>query len=516
MPAITVKPSASVLVHSDLRRRTAFLSSACLFSPDTLLTSATRKLIVIALFALGAAGGIQAQTLNVRLAVVSTSPARLRIAAEFSKPTDVISFPNAYGSALGLAERIENVVGSDVSGRTIVARKLAPGEFQLAEKIDKITYEVNLSEAIPPAQHSHVSSLTPERGLLMLSDLLPRSMKGPGAFSSAQIQLNLPAGWSAESNTQKKTSSTHFSDEPDKAVFLIGPQLQRRARRIGAKDFSVVMSGDWQISDKDVLKVAGRIVQEYSKLTGFELKRDAVLLLAPFPVAAPPARWTAETRGNAVVLLLGNQGNSRETKARLGIALAHEAFHLWVPNSLKLQGDYDWFFEGFTVYQALRMDLRLQLISFHEYLDTIARVYDSYMSSPERDNFSLIQAAERRWTTSTSVVYDKAMLVAFLYDLRLRAGSNCKTSVADAYRQLFQRDLTRQADANETIIKVLNELIGQQSFARDYIDGVGVIDLDAALSPYGINVSHRDSGTKFSAEHATKEQRKVLECLARN
>jgi predicted metalloprotease with PDZ domain len=512
MPAFTVKPDSPSLVHRDLRRRTSlfpkyFRAAARLIFPH---------LIVVVLLALTATAGVQAQNLKVRFAVASTSPNRIQVNVQFATPTDVISFPNAYGSALGLAERIENVVGRDVSNQTIVARKLAPGEFQLAEKISEISYDVNLSEAVPPAQHSHVTSLTPERGLLMLSDLLPRSMKGAGAFSSALVQLDIPAGWTAESNTQKRTSSTYFSDEPDTAVFLIGPQLQRKAQRIGARDFSVVVSGDWPLGDKDVLKVATRIVQEYSKLTGFELKRDAVLLLAPFPVAAPPTRWTAETRGNAVVLLLGNQGKSKQIRSRLGIALAHEAFHLWVPNSLKLAGDYDWFFEGFTIYQALRMDMRLQLISFNDYLETIARVYDSYMSSPERDSLSLIQAAERRWTTSTSVVYDKAMLVAFLYDLQLRAGSDCKASVADAYRQLFQRDLTRQADANETIIKVLNELVGQQSFARDYIDGVGVINLDAALSPYGIQVSHTSSGTKLSAEHATQAQRKVLGCLARN
>jgi predicted metalloprotease with PDZ domain len=516
MPAITVKPSASVLVHPDLCNPTPFLSSACLLSLNTILTSATWKLIVIALFALGAAGGVQAQTLNVRLAVVSTSPARLRIAAEFPKPTDVISFPNAYGSALGLAERIENVKGQDANGQVVAVRELAPGEFQAPAGAKQITYEVNLSEPMPPAQDSHVSSLNTERGLLMLSDLLPRSIKGNGAFSSVQIQLELPAGWAAESNTQKQTSSTYLTDEPDKVVFLIAPRLERKVQRIGARDFSVVMSGDWQIAGKDVLKVAGQIVQEYSKLTGFELKRDAVLMLVPFAGNAPPSRWTAETRGNAVVLVLGSKGSSKQVKSRLGIALAHEIFHLWVPNSLDLAGDYDWFFEGFTIYQALRMDLRLHLISFNDYLDTIARVYDSYLSSPGRDNLSLIEASERRWTTSTSAVYDKAMLVAFLYDLQLRAGSGCKSSLADLYRQLFQRVVTRQADANETIIGVLNAQAGQQSFARQYIESAGIINLEAMLSPYGIIVSRTSTGSKFSIAHADKPQQKVLNCLARD
>jgi hypothetical protein len=564
MPAITVKPSLRLLVHPVSSSRTSLFSSvilgprasrpqcakrengcgllsfyrkntACLrraaggtpavpakswragfFRTSLAPGSARQKLIVVALIALAASAGVQAQTLNLRIAAASSSPARIRISVEFPKPTDVSSFPNAYGSALGLAERIENVAGRDANGQVVAVRKLAAGEFQTAEKFNQISYEVNLSEPMPPAQHSHVSWLNSERGLLMLSDLLPRSIKGPGAFSSVQIQLELPAGWTAESNTQKQTSSTYFTEEPDKAVFLIGPQLQRKAQRIGAQDFSVVLSGDWPIADKDVLKIAGQIVQEYSKLTAFELKRNAVLMLVPFPGDASPARWTAETRGNAVVLLLGRRGSGKQIKSRLGIVLAHEIFHLWVPNSLNLDGDYDWFFEGFTIYQALRMDLRLHLISFNDYLDTIASVYDSYLSSPDRDNLSLIKASERRWTTSTSVVYDKAMLVAFLYDLQLRARSVCKVSLVDLYRQLFRRVMTRQADANETIIGIINEQVAQQSFARQYIEGVGVINLETVLSPYGIIVSHTSSGTKLSADHANKAQKKLLNCLARN
>jgi predicted metalloprotease with PDZ domain len=216
------------------------------------------------------------------------------------------------------------------------------------------------------------------------------------------------------------------------------------------------------------------------------------------------------------VLLLGSRGSVKQIKSRLGIVLAHEIFHLWVPNALKLEGDYDWFFEGFTIYQALRMDLRLHLISFADYLDTIARVHDSYMSSPDRENLSLIEASERRWTTSSTLVYDKAMLVAFLYDLQLRSTSGCKASLVDVYRQLFQRLTTRQAGANETIIGALDEQLGQQSFAQQYIEGNGIINLVSALSPYGIAVRQTSSGTKLSAHPTDKAQKKVLNCLARN
>ena len=38
----------------------------------------------------------------------------------------------------------------------------------------------------------------------------------------------------------------------------------------------------------------------------------------------------------------------------------------------------------------------------------------------DADELSLIDASERRWTTGNAAVYDKGMLVAFLYDLAIR------------------------------------------------------------------------------------------------
>ena len=64
------------------------------------------------------------------------------------------------------------------------------------------------------------------------------------------------------------------------------------------------------------------------------------------------------------MLLMGTGGSRKQRLNRLGILLSHELFHLWVPNSLSLDGDYDWFFEGFTLYLALLTDVRLGLISF--------------------------------------------------------------------------------------------------------------------------------------------------------
>jgi predicted metalloprotease with PDZ domain len=240
-------------------------------------------------------------------------------------------------------------------------------------------------------------------------------------------------------------------------------------------------------------------------------------MLVPFPGEAGPQSWTAETRGNVVVLVLGRNASGKRVLSHLGIVLTHEIFHLWVPNSLGLAGDYDWFFEGFTLYQALRMALRLDLISFDDYLETIARVYDAYSSSADHDRLSLIEASERRWTSGSSLVYEKGMLAAFIYDLSLRKASNCRASLDDVYRELFRSYATGQGSANEIIIKLLGGQPGLESFAKDYIESAATIDLDSVVSSYGLQLQHAAPGTKTTkltvSHNLNKEQRALLGCV---
>lgn len=455
---------------------------------------------------------VRAQTLRARITVKAVAPARIRIEAEFPTATSVLSFRNTYGGVLGLGERIEMLAAIKANGETIAVQKLAPGEFQTPEEFTHFKYDVNVAEPSRPSQMSHVSWLNREQGLLMLADLLPQATKDSGNFSAALISVDAPMGWSVASNV-KKEGLQFSTDEPENAVFLIGPSVHEKIQRLAASNLSIITSGKWPFSDKDAIEITLRIIEEYSRVTRFDLKRNAVLMLLPFPGEAGPESWSAETRGNDVVLLLGRKASGKRVLSRLGIVLSHELFHLWVPNSLKLDGNYDWFFEGFTLYQALRMDLRLGLISFDDYLETIARVYDSYLSSVDHDRLSLIESSERRWTTSSSLVYEKGMLVAFIYDLSLRNLTDCRATLEDVYSELFRLP-AGQGSANEIIIKLLSEPHGLESFAKDYVESAGKINLGSEVSAYGIQVQRGGSGTRLVlGRDLSKAQRKLLGCI---
>lgn len=452
------------------------------------------------------------QSLKAEITVIEAAPAKVRVSIEFPGDTDELSFRNTYAGIIGLAQRIENVKAESTDDSPVKVERRAPGEFRSVRKAKAFSYEVNLVEPARLENMSHVSWLNREHGLLMPADLFPRSPAAPARFSDVRVTLNLPDGWTTQTNIGVDSNQEFVTTEPDKAVFLIGPKLRTANPQIGSGRLAVVTSGDWPFSTADLQTVATRIVAEYVDVTGSPLRRDSVLMVMPLPGAVGTQRWTAETRGNSVVLLVGSNASRKQLLNRLAILLSHELFHLWVPNNLKLDGDYDWFFEGFTLYQALLTDMRLGLISFDDYLQTIGRVFQSYLSTPDRDKWSLIEASERRWTTSSSLVYDKGMLVAFLYDLQLRESSDCSSSVSSVYRELFLWEPTGHENANELIIRLLSKPHGMDGFTKQYVAARGSLQFEEYFAKYGLEF--QDSGPRLKVKRGIDDgQRKLLRCL---
>ena len=454
---------------------------------------------------------IQAQSLKVRVTVTSMSPAQVLVEAK-GPLADTWSFRNIYAGIPNLGYRVESFKVA-TPGETVSVQNLAPGEFRSSQAVSTFSYQIQLEERARLAELSHVSWVNQKRGFLMLADLLPRLGRESLVPSPVIIDFKLPTGWTVASALMPDKNQEYTVANTDSAVFYIGRELRETRLRVNSMDVALISSGGWAFSDNDALRLVGKIVKEHSKLTTHRLHGRSVVLLAPLAEAGPE-RWTAETRGSTVVLLLGSNASGRALLSRLGVVLAHELFHLWVPNGLALAGDYDWFFEGFTLYHALLTCLRLNLIKFDDYLDTMARVYDSYRSQPDHDRLSLTEASERRWTAGPSFVYDKGMLVAFIHDLMLRHLSKNGNSGADIYPQLFRVGATGSGSANEVIMSILNGFPGMTQFFERYIQTAGDIALDATLAPYGFRVQTKDLKTRIVInKELTAEQGRLLRSL---
>jgi len=254
--------------------------------------------------------------------------------------------------------------------------------------------------------------------------------------------------------------------------------------------------------------------------------KQGTLILFPFPQTVTASKWSAETRGSTVTLLMGKLPSKTAALLQLSVPLTHELFHLWVPNALALEGDYDWFYEGFTVYQAARTAVRLGLLTFQEFLSAIARAYDAYSAGVDRDRLSLVEASQRRWVGGESVVYQKSMLVAFLYDLKLRSVSRGKRSLDDVYRELFRQhhsaegvalEAERRSDGNDAAIAALSNAPVMQGFAESLIRRPVAVDLPSELPPFGLRIERLGLRTRVSvSESLTRRQRDLLRELGYN
>ena len=448
--------------------------------------------------------GSQAQTPTSLARISITNKSEIGVEIRLATPADSWSFRNVIAGALGLGERVQQFRASQ-SGQELAVKAIAAGEFRCDAPADTVRYQVRIPPG-NPADLAHVSWLSADAGLLLLADLLPE------AISSASLTFELPTGWSAQSSSVTDQTGSFQVNQAEQAVFFVGPKARVSSKTVQGMNLQVVVSSDLEYTGQSVVKAANKVLERYFDLTRFALREKPTILLLPLPVSDAGTQWKAETRGSTVVLLVNPRAEITNWPGQLGIIFTHEIFHLWVPNSLTLRGDYDWFFEGFTLYVALRAALRLKLIRFQEFLDTLARVYDSYHSY--EDNQTLIEAAERRWTSSDPVVYDKGMLVAFIYDLMIRRDSEGRSSLEDRYRTLFAMYANEPANANDVIIKLLDSPPATKDFSTSYIESTTRIELERILPSFGMAISRDAKVSHLNvSKDLTGEQRQLLRSL---
>jgi hypothetical protein len=462
------------------------------FSWTTLLLNLTLLMVI-------SACSIQAQS-TAKLKITVLPSTGIEVEGSGFVPTNRWSFRNAVASSLGLGERVVEFRAYRTDGHEIETRKVTSGEYRSELYAGSFNYKLKLSE--PPANEiAHVSSLSRNFGVLMLRDLLPQGL------GACRVEMVVPAGWSAYSSNKVETQNSYQVVEGDRTVFLVGRDIRRSAKKVDGVEVELVLTEQFPVKDELVMKSAEKIFEHYVGLTGQKPTQKVEIIVAPLRPGR--SRWQAETIGSSTVLFIDKQAKFSNWRGQFGVIFTHELFHFWVPNALRLEGEYDWFFEGFTIYTAALTALELKLISFQEYLDTIARVYDSYLSYPD---FSLLDASDRRWLGNGAAVYDKGMLVAFLYDLMVRRESHSTKTVTDLYRPLFAEGTLGPGDANEVIIRLLTR--DSRSFSRSYIDSAARLEFDKLLPEFGLRLDSSESASKIRvAEVLTAEQKRLLKSL---
>ncbi len=415
------------------------------------------------------------------------------------------SFLNSIAGAENLAARIADFNLSGEKGRVVAFRKLADGEYLANEAAMNFNYRTNLKTPPNVAWMAHVSWLADEQGILMLGDLLPQFAVA-NQRTSALIKFELPTDWKVISGEEKLGENSFLVKDIDKAIFLVGKNWREQK----AGNLSLTITGEWHFFDAEALAMASEIHEEFRKLFGETSAGKAQIFLFRFPQAVKFGRWSAETRGSTLTIASADMPFKSQSAQRLHEQLRHELFHLWLPNRLALTGNYDWFYEGFTVYQALRTGIRMNRIRFEDFLDTLAQAYN--FDNLQSRKFSLIESSKNRWSGENNQVYARGMLAAFLTDVALLRESRGKRSIATIFREVYQKHRTpnEPTDGSAAIIKILRSYPELNSIVEKYIAGTERVDWKTDLDTIGIEAVAENQIVRLAVKSKPSGRQKDL------
>lgn len=445
---------------------------------------------------------------------VDLEASRALISGSFSQSEETaeksnLSFLLSIADVDRLGERIDGLRAFDRDGAELSVRQLIAGEYLAAKPPQRFSFGVRLE---PPANRlasPHVSWLGKEGGLLMLGDLLPFEGRRE---RSARLKVILPRGWRTVSVYSAEADGSLKIDDVSRAVIAIVKEAERpitfRSRR--GTSYEMLITGEWQFTRADAEAMLGEIAEEYEKLFDRDPAENVLVNILPFPQGGGVGEWAAETRGQTVTIVSGDTPFKTQSVQRLHEQLRHELFHLWLPNGVKLTGNYDWFYEGAALYHSLKTGTRLGRITFANFLETLsqAAAIDARMPAG-----SLLDASAGRWRGNTTGVYARGILTAFALDVAMQDASRGKRSMDLFVRRLYAENREREADGNETILRMLGEMPETTPLAERHIKGSERLDLAKIAAPAGIALD----GRRFTlAEKPSGRQRAILRDLGYN
>jgi hypothetical protein len=385
------------------------------------------------------------------------------------------------------------------------------------------SYDVNVAPMKDPAAAVHISWLTRDKGVVMLADVLPRMRNG--SKRSARVKVITPKVgfsylpvWPVTTTEKRREDDSYWITDAEKAVFLLrfdtGFMLDDpvRSTRLGLS-----MSGSLQISLTETLNLADEIYQHYRVL--FRATREPLVIgLATPATNLLHGRWEADTRGRTITIITSDAAFQSQGVQQLHEQLRHEMFHLWIPEGVNLRGNYDWFYEGFALYQSLKLGVAVNRIRFDDYLDTLSRAYD--IDRRLGGKLSLIETSRKRWDgDNNTVIYARGMLVAFLCDLAMLDASKGKRSTDDLVREVYARysGQAPERDGNDAVISILKNWQEVVPIVENYVTGVQKLDWADLIRTAGLQTETKSGVTNLSVvAKPNGSQRRILDKLGYN
>jgi len=459
---------------------------------------------VVQIFCISAAAQNSKPAAKVTIEITAAS--KINISGEFissRKRPKSLSFELSAAGFDGLGERIKALRLTNGKDEEIKYKTFIPGEYLADVDITGWSYQIDLSPRKEKKSAAHISWASKTTAVLMLGDLLPQ------AEGEMFIELKLPKGWNSIGGGKIEDAARSV------VIAASGLRTQNITTPKGGK-IAITTIGEWRFTDAESAEFAQQIFDSYSDLFGTMPVGQINVNILPFPEKTGFGEWQAETRGRNVTIISSDMAFSTQSVQRLHEQLRHEVFHLWMPNLIKLNGSYDWFYEGFALYESLKLGLALNRISFADYLDTLSRA--ATIDAFQTNRTSLIEASKSRKIGSDTFIYARGMLTAFLCDAAMLERSKGKKPVETILRSLFEKaSKTETLDANEVIVGVMSERPELVPVVKKYIEGNEYLDITPAMSAIGLeNIGEGKRVSLKVLKKPSGRQKEILNKLGYN
>jgi hypothetical protein len=396
----------------------------------------------------------------------------------------VLSFPSRIASVSFASDRIVSVELSDGQGPWMEARRLSPFVFSVSEGISAVRLIVAVGIQEDPFSNPYVSWMKDGATALILSDLLPLEFNGP-----VSVRIS--------GESQRRSF-----DRVESAVVTASGETGAWKREGGLRMGRI---GEWPIEQDVAFSVVREILSHYSERIGSLQGGLTEILLVR--VSDTPGRWSARTVGSTVILFSSGMPFQSQEVQRFHEQMRHELFHLWIPNSLGIQGDYATFYEGFALYQSLKSGVALGRIRFTDFMSTLS----SAIGISTRVNDAPIQSAQ--WGDDRESLYASGLVSAFATDVSLIASSGGRESSETFLRGFIATNRSRQVSAPFAIRERFDLYEGLRRY------GVGsdlMLARNALVDALRLAGLQHKNGIVAVVDKPTGAQRKVLDRLGYN
>lgn len=422
------------------------------------------------------------QTADIRIVISAKEPQATvegRFKESGKRNRRNLAFLRSYAGISGIASRIFDVTAAGPEGNAVRVRRFMEGEYVADNEMASWRYQINLNSVGTDTSKAHISWMGDDFGILFLHDLLPQTLGG--GDRSAALTLVVPDGWNAVTNERIAGKDSFSVADTQNGVFVMSKD--NALRKVRAKSSNISISGKWRFTDREAAEAADAITAEYALIFG-QAPPFAQITMMQLPATVSAGTWEADTRGANVTLLTADMPFISQSVQRLHEQLRHELFHLWIPEGVHLTGDYDWFFEGFALYESLKIGMRQNRIGFQDMLHAIGAAHKLDSSEAAR---ALIAASADRWRSGSSTVYSRGMLIAFMADVAIIKRSGGKRSVEDLIREIYNDGKQRPgADGNDVVLEAMRRRPELIQLVDKYVAGADRIEWASTLDAAGI------------------------------